>query len=87
VADHLDDLDIALGGLDETARSLFNAGRYGTWLNQIIPCGQIGPAAIELTCDDTGLDGVGPAGAPPPARGASTIESLIGTSLGRGATK
>jgi virulence factor Mce-like protein len=32
-------LDTTLGGLDEAARRLFNASRYGEWLNQTIPCG------------------------------------------------
>src|SRR5207247_3904475 len=35
-------LDSILGGLDEAAKRLFNASRYGEWLNQTIPCAAIG---------------------------------------------
>ena len=41
VAVKLPVLDHALGGLDEAAKRLFTASRYGEWLNQVIPCGSI----------------------------------------------
>jgi phospholipid/cholesterol/gamma-HCH transport system substrate-binding protein len=34
-------LDSTLGGLDTAAKTLFNASRYGEWLNQVIPCGAL----------------------------------------------
>jgi phospholipid/cholesterol/gamma-HCH transport system substrate-binding protein len=34
-------LDSTLGGLDTAAKTLFNASRYGQWLNQVIPCGAL----------------------------------------------
>jgi virulence factor Mce-like protein len=34
-------LDTTLGGLDTAAKTLFNASRYGEWLNQVIPCGAL----------------------------------------------
>ncbi len=54
VDNKLPTLDSALGGLDETARSLFAAGRYGEWLNQVIPCGQFfypEPIPAQDECD------------------------------------
>lgn len=32
-------VESAVGGLDDAALRLFNASRYGEWLNQTIPCG------------------------------------------------
>lgn len=34
-------VDHAVAGLDGAAKSLFNASRFGEWLNQVIPCGSI----------------------------------------------
>ena len=34
-------VDSVLGGLDTAAKTLFNASRYGEWLNQVIPCGAL----------------------------------------------
>ena len=38
----LPQLDTALGGLPATTLRMFNAARYGEWLNQTIPCGAVG---------------------------------------------
>lgn len=55
-------LDGTLGGLDQAGQRLFNASRYGDWLNQTIPCGAVGytgtighgaPAAVAPNCGPT----------------------------------
>ncbi len=66
-------VDSALGGLDEAAKRLFNASRYGEWLNQVIPCGALlnvpssGPVVpVNDPCitgaPSAGLTGGAPAG-------------------------
>ncbi|MBV8560730.1 MAG: MCE family protein [Acidimicrobiia bacterium] len=59
-------LDSTLGGLDTAAKTLFNASRYGEWLNQVIPCGALlnGPIVPVSNPCVTGmgsLQGSGPA--------------------------
>src|SRR5207244_530534 len=34
-------LDSAVANLDNASRAIFNASRYGQWLNQTIPCGAV----------------------------------------------
>jgi len=66
-------LDSTLGGLDTAAKTLFNASRYGEWLNQVIPCGALlnvnGPVVpVNDPCitgaPSAGLSGGGPPTAP-----------------------
>src|SRR5205807_9070036 len=54
-------LDSTLGGLDTAAKTLFNASRYGEWLNQVIPCGALlnGPT---VPVNDPCITGAGSAG-------------------------
>src|SRR2546423_3801499 len=59
-------LDSTLGGLDTAAKTLFQASRYGEWLNQVIPCGALigGPTVPVNSPCITGLptlQGSGPA--------------------------
>ena len=73
-------LNTTLGGLDTAAKTLFDASRYGEWLNQVIPCGALlnGPSGPVVPVNDpcvTGsgsLQGSGPA---VPAAPASTSPS------------
>ena len=91
VAVKLPVLDHALGGLDEAAKRLFNASRYGEWLNQVIPCGSI---AGVVTVNNPCVTGAGslPSGAstgsgtgtstPAPASGPGALRQLLGGGLG-----
>src|SRR2546423_1151762 len=53
-------LDHLLAGVDEGVKRLFNASRYGEWLNQVIPCGAIGNPPVVQVNDPcvTGLSSV-----------------------------
>lgn len=52
VRSKLPTIESAVSNLDEASLRLFNAGRYGEWLNQVIPCGRVGrPVVRETTCD------------------------------------
>jgi virulence factor Mce-like protein len=58
-------LDSTLGGLDTAAKTLFNASRYGEWLNQVIPCGallNVPPAGPVVPVNDPCITGAGSAG-------------------------
>ena len=57
-------VDHAVAGLDGAAKALFNASRFGEWLNQVIPCG----AVVVQTLNDPCVTG-GPAPASAPATG------------------
>jgi ABC-type transporter Mla subunit MlaD len=79
-------LDSTLGGLDQAAQRLFNASRYGDWLNQTIPCGAFGytgtigsgqPTAVAPNCGPTqGANSVGPA-RPAPITTAAGLQHLV----------
>jgi phospholipid/cholesterol/gamma-HCH transport system substrate-binding protein len=83
----LPQLDSALGGLDQAAQRLFNASRYGDWLNQTIPCGAAGytgtigsgkPLAVVPNCAPTaGANSVGPAR----PQGAAAVTGLLSAAL------
>ncbi|MBV9043181.1 MAG: MCE family protein [Acidimicrobiia bacterium] len=68
-------VDSILGGLDTAAKTLFNASRYGEWLNQVIPCGALlnGPTGPVVPVNDpciTGLSSLQSSG--PAAPGAAS---------------
>ena len=75
-------LDSILGGLDEAAKRLFNASRYGEWLNQTIPCGAIGngPTGALVPSNDPCITGAGSAGLSQ-SQGAAAISQLLGQGL------
>jgi phospholipid/cholesterol/gamma-HCH transport system substrate-binding protein len=54
-------LDSTLGGLDTAAKTLFNASRYGEWLNQVIPCGALlnGPSGPVVPVNSPCITGAG----------------------------
>jgi phospholipid/cholesterol/gamma-HCH transport system substrate-binding protein len=69
-------LDNTLLNLDDAARRLFTASRYGEFLNQDISCGTIGvaPAAVDVPCIP--LSAQSSAASRP--RGVAALEQLIG---------
>ena len=93
----LPEFDEVLRGLDQAAAGLFRAGRYGEWLNQVIPCGRVtlAPGLDEkLPCDaarelnNLPLPAPGAAAAAPgaatPGRitdGAAAVAQLLGVPL------
>lgn len=68
-------VDHLVAGLDEGAKRLFTASRFGTWLNQIIPCGSIGPLPVDASCDPEPLVG---GDTNTSARGAAAIAGVLG---------
>jgi phospholipid/cholesterol/gamma-HCH transport system substrate-binding protein len=86
-------VDSVLGGLDEAAKRLFTASRYGEWLNQVIPCGallndpQTGPV---VPVNDPCITGAGSAGltsgqsqAARQTGGAAAVNQILGQGLGQ----
>jgi ABC-type transporter Mla subunit MlaD len=81
----------ALSGLDEGAKRLFNASRYGEWLNQTIPCGALtNTGGVQVPVNDPCLTGVGalaggsaPQGQIKPASGPQAISQLLTEGLAR----
>lgn len=55
VRSKLPQLDSALAHLDTGVQAIFRSSMYGEWLNQVIPCGAIGPAPVN-TCVKGGQD-------------------------------
>lgn len=58
VADRLDSVEATVGSLDDLGLSLYNAARYGEWLNQFIACVVIdvdGPEGPIPPVEDTDL--------------------------------
>lgn len=87
-------VDSILGGLDTAAKTLFQASRYGEWLNQVIPCGALlnGPTVPVSNPCVTGLpslQGSGPAApsaqaqAAPPAQGTQAVTQILQQGLGQ----
>lgn len=73
-------LDTTVTNLDEAATRLFNASRYGEWLNQTIPCGRIGypaSASVTSTCTPEASGSTGPSGARP-THGVTAVFELMG---------
>jgi phospholipid/cholesterol/gamma-HCH transport system substrate-binding protein len=78
-------VDSALAHLDTGVQAIFRSSMYGEWLNQVIPCGKIGPAAIDATCIKGGQDVPLPAPAlPVGTNGAAGLTQLFGTVSGAG---
>jgi phospholipid/cholesterol/gamma-HCH transport system substrate-binding protein len=81
----------ALAGLDEGAKRLFNASRYGEWLNQTIPCGALtNTAGVQVPVNDPCITGAGSVGAASsqqgqttPASGPQAISQLLTQGLAR----
>jgi phospholipid/cholesterol/gamma-HCH transport system substrate-binding protein len=88
-------VDSVLGGLDEAAKRLFAASRYGEWLNQVIPCGALlnvpssGPVVPVNSPCITGSGSVAGGGAQPQAQGArqTTGVDALNQLLGQGLPK
>jgi phospholipid/cholesterol/gamma-HCH transport system substrate-binding protein len=81
-------LDSTLGGLDTAAKTLFNASRYGEWLNQVIPCGALlnGPTGPVVPVNDPCVTGAGSAGltgggaqsqAAPQTKGTQAVNQIL----------
>ncbi len=64
VEGRLGPLEQAVAGLDTASAAVFRAGRHGEWLNQVIPCFELGPPESEPPACAYGEDGA-PAGVPP----------------------
>jgi phospholipid/cholesterol/gamma-HCH transport system substrate-binding protein len=83
----LPELDSAVANLDDASRSIFNASRYGQWLNQTIPCGAVtSPDGTrhDITaagCVLHGPDGQTGATSPAPTAGAAGLSQLFGQVL------
>jgi phospholipid/cholesterol/gamma-HCH transport system substrate-binding protein len=82
VRSKLPQLDATLGNVDELSVALFNASRYGEWLNQTIYCGAVGrlPSGEALTTTDCALPVVG--GQLPSSSGGSALGPLITGAVG-----
>ena len=77
VQTRLPGIDTAVTNLDEAATRLFNASKYGEWLNQTIPCGRFGyPLAASVGPPCTAPPN-GPASAPGPARATAGVEAVF----------
>jgi phospholipid/cholesterol/gamma-HCH transport system substrate-binding protein len=76
VRSKLPTLDDAVLNLDDAAKRLFTASRFGEWLNQDIYCGTIGvaPTAIDVPC----LPLSSPASAAAHPSGVAALRQLIG---------
>jgi len=74
-------LDSTLGGLDTAAKTLFNASRYGQWLNQVIPCGALlnGPTVPSNSPCVTGLPSLQGSGPGAPSGQAQVANQTHGT--------
>jgi hypothetical protein len=77
-----------VSGLDGAAKSLFNASRFGEWLNQVIPCGSVagvvnvndpcvtgGPAASTASSSASGSSSPTPPAVP--TKGAAAVTQLL----------
>jgi phospholipid/cholesterol/gamma-HCH transport system substrate-binding protein len=85
VRDKLPAVDRALGNLDDGTQAIFRSAMYGEWLNQTIPCGKIGPAAVDAACVKGSQD-VPPQTHPPEVgvAGADGLAQLFGSLAGGG---
>lgn len=71
-------LDSTLGGLDDAALRLFNASRYGEWLNQTIPCGGFFYRdRVDAQQKPCNVDAGQPGSAAPATSGAAAVRDLI----------
>jgi phospholipid/cholesterol/gamma-HCH transport system substrate-binding protein len=77
-------LDSIVANLGRTALSLYDAGRYGTWLNQVIPCGAIQTPTqtvpVEATCST--VHPLSPVVPPSHTTGAAAVDQILGSMLG-----
>jgi phospholipid/cholesterol/gamma-HCH transport system substrate-binding protein len=79
-------LDSLLGGLGDGTLRLFNASRYGDWLNQTIPCGAFGYTADhkpQLVAPPTCGPTAGANGAAVRVGGAAGVAQLLGQGVAR----
>lgn len=83
VQQKLPTVDHAVGLLDDTALRLFNASKYGEWLNQTIPCGKIGyPNPVTTPCTPTPTSN---AAQPASVTGADAVRQLLLSAASRAA--
>ena len=78
VGGKLDTVEHLVANLDEGAKRLFTASRFGTWLNQVIPCGAAGDIPLDQSCT-TSTDQTGPPQEPsgPGAQGRDAVLDLL----------
>jgi phospholipid/cholesterol/gamma-HCH transport system substrate-binding protein len=81
VREKLPVVDRALGNLDEGTQAIFRSAMYGEWLNQTIPCGKIGPVAVDAACIK-GAQDVPLSASPTGANGAAGLSQLFGSVAG-----
>lgn len=71
-------LDSAITNLDEASTRLFNASRYGEWLNQTIPCGRVGyPLAQSVSPPCTIVPGGSAAPSSRQSTGVQAVHELM----------
>lgn len=73
-------LDTAVTNLDEASTRLFNASRYGEWLNQTIPCGRVGyplSQSVSPPCVLAPGGSAAPAGTPRSSSGVQAVYELL----------
>ena len=80
----LPSLDQIVANLGPMALSLYRAGRYGEWLNQVIPCGAVqtpaGRVPVEATCSTE--HPLAPVVPPASTSGAAAVNQIMGSLLG-----
>ena len=86
VEKRLPSLDQIVANLGPAALRLYRAGRFGEWLNQVIPCGAIqtpaGPVPVEATCNT--IHPLSPVVPPSSTSGAAAVDQIMGTVLRAG---
>jgi phospholipid/cholesterol/gamma-HCH transport system substrate-binding protein len=81
IANRLRELESAVTNLDDASLSLYNASRFGEWLNQVIPCGAVTPTpGVNQGLDTTCENGTHPAASGTPGS-SSTALSGTGSSV------
>ncbi|HVE95155.1 MAG TPA: MCE family protein [Acidimicrobiales bacterium] len=84
VQQKLPTVDTVVTNLDDTALRLFNASKYGEWLNQTIPCGKVGyPNSVESAC--TPPPATAASGTTSSASGVDAVRQLVMTMASRAA--
>jgi len=84
VGNRLRELESAVTNLDDTGLSLYNASRFGEWLNQVIPCGAVTPTpGVNQGLDSTCENGTHPASFSSTSRsGAPSVSAIVRRAMG-----